>query len=75
MLHIPAPDILQFVINRPFAQRPLVLLFHYVDEACFLNPFLEEWRYHEILPKLPACFQGNLIATIRYIAWSDGAVV
>lgn len=60
MLHIPASDILQFAINRPFTNRPLVLLLHYVDEARLLNHSLDVWRYHDILPKILAGFFGEV---------------
>lgn len=75
MLHIPASDILQFAINGPFAKRPLVLLFYYVDEACLLNHVLDEWCYHDILPKLLACFYRKLRATMHCVVRWDGAVI
>ena len=75
MPHIPASDVLEPAINRPFAQRPLVLLFNYIDEAGFYDHVFDEWRYHHVLPKLLACFNRKFIATMQYVAGSDGAVV
>lgn len=75
MLHIPTSNLLQFAINGPFAKRPLVLLFHYVDEPCVLNHVLDERRYYKILPKLLASFDRKFIATMHNVARSDGAVV
>lgn len=75
MLHIPASDIFQFAINGPFSNRPLVLFFHYVDEACFLNHVFDEKRYPHILPELLACFDCKFRATMQYVAGRNGTVV
>lgn len=75
MLHIPASDFFQPAINGPLANRPLIGLLHYIDEACFLKHVLDEWRYHHILPKLLACFDRKFITTFQYVARSDRTVI
>ena len=75
MLQIPAPNILQLVINRPFAKRPFISPFHYIDEARFLNHVFYVWRYQHVLPKLLASFDSKGSQTMLYVIWSNGAVV
>ena len=75
MLQIPAPNILQFVIDRPFAERPLISPFHYIDEACSLNHVFDVWRYQHVLPKLLASFDSKASQTMQYVIWSNRAVV
>ena len=75
MLQIPAPNVLQLLIDRPFAKRPLISPFHYVDEACFLNHVSYVWRYQHVLPKLLTSFDSKASQTMQYVIWGDGAVV
>ena len=75
MLQIPAPNILQLLIDRPFAKRPLISPFHDIDEACFLNHVFDVWRYQHVLPKLLASFDSKASQTMQYVIWSNGTVV
>ena len=74
MLQIPASDLLQLAINGPFANRPLVSLLYYVDEACFLDHVLDEWCHYDVLPRFLTCFGCKVGKTMHYIARRDGAV-
>ena len=75
MLQIPAPNIFQLLIDWPFAKRPLISPFHYIDEACFLNHVFYVWRYQHVLPKLLTSFDSKASQTMQYVIWGNGAVV
>lgn len=67
-------DFFQLAIQGPFANGPLVLPQLYVDEARFLDHLADMWCYHDILPKIPACFDRKVCHTIHNVGWRDGAV-
>lgn len=67
-------DFFQLAIQGPFANGPLVLLQLDVDEARFLDHLPDVWCYHDILPKILACFDRKVCHTTHNVVRRDGAV-